>query len=108
MARRILVVLVVATLAIRTADAQSVTDCNDQQDAPQAFTETITVTGHRPFRDLPTVEDPRRSLIGIAGSASEGALTAKDIESRPSARPGDLLESVPGLVTSTTSTYAAT
>ncbi|HKE86776.1 MAG TPA: TonB-dependent receptor [Vicinamibacterales bacterium] len=100
MARRIVPVLVLAMLASRAADAQSVTDCNDQQDVPPAFTETITVTVHRPFRDLATVEDPRRSLIGIAGSASEGALTAKDIEGRPSARPGDLLESVPGLVIS--------
>ena len=100
MARRIVPVLVLAMLASRAADAQSVTDCNDQQDVPPAFTETITVTVHRPFRDLATVEDPRRSLIGIAGSASEGALTAKDIEGRPSARPGDLFESVPGLVIS--------
>ncbi|HEY1304031.1 MAG TPA: TonB-dependent receptor [Vicinamibacterales bacterium] len=100
MARRILLVLVLAALASRRADAQSVTGCNDQQDVPPAFMETVTVTGHRPFRDLATVEYPRRSLIGIAGSASEGALTAKDIEGRPSARPGDLLESVPGLVIS--------
>jgi len=100
MARRIFPVLVLATLATRAADTQSVTGCNDPQDVPPAFTDTVTVTGHRPFRDLATVEDPRRSLIGIAGSASEGALTAKDVEGRPSARPGDLLESVPGLVIS--------
>ena len=67
---------------------------------PLALTADVTVTGHRTFRNLADVENPSESLIGIADAASEGAVTAKQIEGRPLARPAEVLETVPGLVIS--------
>jgi outer membrane cobalamin receptor len=40
----------------------------------------------------------RRDLLGKAESASQGAITAKEVELRPIARVGQLYETVPGLV----------
>jgi hypothetical protein len=67
---------------------------------PLAFTADVTVTGRRTFRRLEEVEEPARSLIGLASAASEGAVTAKQLENRPLQRPGEVLEAVPGLVIS--------
>jgi len=67
---------------------------------PLALTAEVTVTGRRTFRNLAEVEDPHESLIGLADAASEGAVTAKQIETRPMIRPGEVLETVPGLVIS--------
>ena len=67
---------------------------------PLALTAEVTVTGRRTFRNLAEVENPAESLIGIAGAASEGAVTAKQLEGRPLSRPGEVLETVPGLVIS--------
>ncbi|MCX7155704.1 MAG: TonB-dependent receptor [Rhodocyclales bacterium] len=39
-------------------------------------------------------------LIGEAGSASEGTVTAKQLENRPLLRPAEILEVVPGLIIS--------
>lgn len=38
------------------------------------------------------------NLIGIAGTASEGFVGARDLRSRPITREGELLESVPGVI----------
>ncbi len=38
------------------------------------------------------------SLVGVADSASEGTVGAKQIDERPVARPGEILETVPGLI----------
>lgn len=57
----------------------------------------------------PQVEEPRRleevvvrgrsdSLIGIAGSASEGTIGAEQLEKRPLLRPGEVVETVPGAI----------
>jgi outer membrane cobalamin receptor len=67
---------------------------------PLAFTADVTVTGRRTFRRLEEARDPERGLIGLAGAASEGAVTAKQLENRPLQRPGEVLEAVPGLVIS--------
>ena len=67
---------------------------------PLALTADVTVTGHRTFRNLADVERPSENLIGIADAASEGAVTAKQLENRPLSRPGEVLETVPGLVIS--------
>jgi hypothetical protein len=67
---------------------------------PVAFTEDVTVTGRRSFRNLALVEFPAESLIGLAGAASEGAVTAKQLQNRPLRRPGEVLETVPGLAIS--------
>jgi outer membrane cobalamin receptor len=40
----------------------------------------------------------RMQLIGVASSASEGIVLAYQLENRPTLRPGELLEVVPGLV----------
>jgi hypothetical protein len=67
---------------------------------PLAFTADVSVTGRRTFRSLEEAQEPARSLIGLAGAASEGAVTAKQLENRPVQRPGEVLEAVPGLVIS--------
>jgi outer membrane receptor protein involved in Fe transport len=67
---------------------------------PLALTAEVTVTDHRTFRNLAEVENPAENLIGIADAASEGAVTAKAFENRPLLRPGDVLETIPGLVIS--------
>jgi hypothetical protein len=60
----------------------------------------ITVTGRQSFVNLADVDDPSGSLVGIAGAASEGAITARQILERPVMRAGEVLEAVPGLVIS--------
>ncbi|MGE0496499.1 MAG: TonB-dependent receptor [Ramlibacter sp.] len=45
-----------------------------------------------------SVVSTRADLQGVAGSASEGIVTAKQLRTRPLLRAGDLMESVPGLV----------
>jgi beta-lactamase regulating signal transducer with metallopeptidase domain len=60
----------------------------------------VTVTGWRTFTNLADVENPEANLVGIAGAASEGAITAKQILDRPIMRAGEVLETVPGLVIS--------
>ncbi|HXG71823.1 MAG TPA: TonB-dependent receptor [Gemmatimonadaceae bacterium] len=67
---------------------------------PLALTADVVVTGRRTFRNLADVENPAESLVGLAGAASEGAVTAKQLEGRPLVRPGEVLETVPGLVIS--------
>ncbi len=60
----------------------------------------VTVTGWRSFVNLADVTDPEASLVGIAGAASEGAISARQILERPIMRAGEVLETVPGLVIS--------
>jgi TonB-dependent Receptor Plug Domain len=40
----------------------------------------------------------QQSLVGIAGSASEGVVGQDEIEERPILRPGEVLETVPGMI----------
>ena len=65
-----------------------------------ALNADVTVTGKSTFTKLADVMDPLRSLIGIAQSASQGAITARQLDARPLLRPGEVLETVPGLVIS--------
>jgi TonB dependent receptor/Carboxypeptidase regulatory-like domain/TonB-dependent Receptor Plug Domain len=58
----------------------------------------VTVTGKRTFANLADVENPSENLIGIAQSASQGAITAKQLDERPLMRDGEVLETVPGLI----------
>ena len=67
---------------------------------PLALTAEVAVTGIRTFRNVADVENPDETLIGLADAASEGAVTARQLENRPLLRPGEVLESVPGLVIS--------
>ena len=65
-----------------------------------ALTADVVVTGRRTFRNIADLENPRENLVGIATSASVGAITAEQLEARPIMRPGEVLESVPGFITS--------
>ena len=65
-----------------------------------ALTADVVVTGSRTFRNIADLDDPRENLVGIATSASMGAITAEQLEARPIMRPGEVLESVPGFITS--------
>ena len=60
----------------------------------------IVVTGAATFRNIVDVENPTDSLVGIAVAASQGAVTASQLEVRPLRRPGEVLETVPGMVIS--------
>ena len=50
---------------------------------PLAFTAEVAVTGVRTFRDLADVVNSDETLIGLADAASEGAITANQLENRP-------------------------
>jgi hypothetical protein len=65
-----------------------------------AFHADVTVTGRGTFTNLADAEDPARDLIRVAHSASQGAITARQLETRPVMRPGEALETVPGVVIS--------
>jgi hypothetical protein len=60
----------------------------------------VVVTGKKTFRNLADVTEAGESLVGIADASSQGAVTAEQIENRPIARAGDVLETVPGVVVS--------
>jgi hypothetical protein len=60
----------------------------------------VIVTGTTTFRNVADVEDPAANLVGIAASASQGAVTAAQLDARPIMRAGEVLETVPGLVVS--------
>lgn len=61
---------------------------------------TVTDTPNRVPTDLSTVTviSSRLNLLGTATTASQGSVTAEELDLRPAYRVGQLLESVPGLV----------
>jgi hypothetical protein len=63
-----------------------------------ALSADVTVVGQQTFRNLADAEDPAANLVGIAQSASQGAITAQQLEDRPILRGGEVLETVPGLI----------
>jgi TonB dependent receptor/TonB-dependent Receptor Plug Domain/Carboxypeptidase regulatory-like domain len=67
---------------------------------PLALSADVTVTGKRTFTNLADAADPAQDLVGIAQSASQGAITARQLDVRPLMRPGEVLETVPGFVIS--------
>ena len=60
----------------------------------------VTVTGSRTFTNLADAADPAQNLVGIAESASQGAITSRQLQTRPLMRTGEVLETVPGVVIS--------
>ncbi len=62
--------------------------------------EVVEVNAERPPLELYDLTVPVHGLLGIAGAASEGVVTADDLAGRPSRRSGDLLEAVPGVLIS--------
>src|SRR5713101_6477645 len=63
-----------------------------------ALNADVTVTGKRVFANLADAENPAENLVGIAQAASQGAVTAAQLEDRPMSRPGEVLETVPGVI----------
>lgn len=60
----------------------------------------VLVTGRRTLRSLTDLEEPVNGLLGLAEAGSTGVVTAEQIERRPVYRPGEVFESVPGIVVS--------
>ena len=61
---------------------------------------TVTHAGGMQTLDVVEVTADSEGLIGEAGTASEGTVTAKQLENRPLLRPAEVLEVVPGLIIS--------
>ncbi|HEV7920104.1 MAG TPA: TonB-dependent receptor [Thermoanaerobaculia bacterium] len=60
----------------------------------------VVVTAKQTFRNLADLDEPVNDLLGIADSATEGVITAKEIERRPFQRAGEIMETVPGVIVS--------
>ena len=65
-----------------------------------ALSADIVVTGSRTFRNIADLDNPAENLVGVATAASQGAITAAQLEARPVMRPAEVLEAVPGLIAS--------
>jgi hypothetical protein len=65
-----------------------------------ALNADVLVTASSTFRNIADVENPSENLVGIASAASQGAVTAAQLDTRPIMRSGEVLETVPGLVVS--------
>ncbi|HEX7831516.1 MAG TPA: TonB-dependent receptor [Thermoanaerobaculia bacterium] len=60
----------------------------------------VVVTAKQTFRNLADLDEPVNDLLGIADAATQGVVTAKEIERRPFQRAGEILETVPGVIVS--------
>ena len=65
-----------------------------------ALNADVVVTGTTTFRNIADIENPTENLVGIAAAASQGAVTAAQLDARPVMRAGEVLESVPGMIIS--------
>ena len=65
---------------------------------PLSLSADVTVIGKRTFANLADVANPAENLMGVAQSASQGAITARQLDVRPLLRQGEVLETVPGLI----------
>jgi hypothetical protein len=65
-----------------------------------SLTADVIVTAPMTFRNIEDAERPEEDLVAIAASASQGAITGRQLEVRPVMRVGEVLESVPGLIVS--------
>ena len=65
-----------------------------------SLTADVVVTARASFRDIADLANPAENLVGIANAASQGAVTAQQLEARPIMRPAEVLEAVPGLAVS--------
>ena len=65
-----------------------------------ALNADVVVTGTATFRNIADVENPAENLVGIASAASQGAVTAAQLDARPVMRAGEVLETVPGMIIS--------
>jgi outer membrane receptor protein involved in Fe transport len=60
----------------------------------------VTVSGKSTFGNLADLANPAENVVGVAQSASQGAITARQLDARPVMRAGEVLETVPGVVIS--------
>jgi hypothetical protein len=67
---------------------------------PLSLSADVTVTGTSTFTNLADLPNPAENVVGVAQSASQGAITARQLETRPVMRTGEVLETVPGVVIS--------
>ena len=58
----------------------------------------VIVVAKRTFANLADIENPAENLVGVAQSASQGAITARQLDVRPLMRSGEVLETVPGVI----------
>jgi outer membrane receptor protein involved in Fe transport len=58
----------------------------------------VVVIGKRTFVNLADAKNPAEDLVGIAQSASQGAITGRQLDVRPFMRQGEVLETVPGVI----------
>ena len=65
-----------------------------------ALSAEVLVAGRRSFRSLTDLDAPAGELVGIAGAATEGVVTAAQLEERAIYRVGEVLETVPGVIIS--------
>jgi hypothetical protein len=65
-----------------------------------ALNADVIVTGTSTFRNIADIDNPAENLVGVASAASQGAVTAAQLEARPVMRPGEVLETVPGMIVS--------
>ncbi len=84
----------------RTVDARDSAPTAVDVTLPLETSASIVVTGKKTFRNLADLDTPINGMIGIADAASVGVITAKQIEARTEQRPGDVLETIPGVVIS--------
>lgn len=66
--------------------------------ASTAFAGGVQTIENEKTLEAVVVEASRDNPIGIADSANQGTVTAKQLENRPLARTGELLEAVPGVI----------
>jgi hypothetical protein len=67
---------------------------------PLEASASIVVTGKQTFQNLADLDEPVNGLIGIAEAASVGVITATQLDARAEQRPGNVLETIPGVVIS--------
>jgi hypothetical protein len=87
----LLLSLFAASALVGAAHAQAPEPTPAKPAAPAAKSDDTTVTAV-------VVTASRVNLIGVAATASQGSVTQKEVELRPIYRPGQLLETTPGLV----------
>src|SRR5262249_33776906 len=59
---------------------------------PLSLSADVTVTGKSTFTNLADLPNPAENVVGVAQSASQGAITARQLDARPVMRTGEVLE----------------
>jgi hypothetical protein len=89
---------ILMVLAILGAPAAGLSQTPQTQPAEQATEEKAENSDRLQVYDEIQVTDRASDMLGVADSATEGVTGHKDLEKRPILRPGELLETVPGVI----------